>query len=85
MLLIACARLSQWLEADHPDPNGWLLRLLRPVLKLMLRQAKTYSADATIGCMLDYGSLPQHGSDGIKRSIDDVRATACLWGGVEWR
>ena len=27
MLLIACARLSQWLEADHPDPNGWLLRL----------------------------------------------------------
>jgi len=62
-----------WLEADHPDPNGWLLRLLRPVLKLMLRQAKTYSADATIGCMLDYGSLPQHGSDGIKRSIDDER------------
>lgn len=61
-----------WLEMDHPDPSGWLLRCIAPVLRMLLKQAKSFGHDAAIGVMVDFGSLPQHGP-ATKRTADEER------------
>ena len=40
----------------------------------MLKLARTFDKDATVGVMLDFGSLPQHGNDGLVRTVDEERA-----------
>ena len=53
---------------NHPDPKGWLLRKLVPILEVMIAQAKTYDRDGAIGVMVDYCSLPQ-----VPRKGDEER------------
>ena len=60
-----------WLDKDHPDRHGGLLRRLAPVLEAMLaecrrgvekgggRLASLAPTTATVGVMLDFCSLPQ--------------------------
>ena len=65
---------------SHPDPTGWLLRKLVPILEVMLAQATSYAEGATIGVMVDYCSLPQE-----PRSKDDqARFEAGLYAMHGW-
>ena len=49
-----------WLDRAHPDPIGYSLRKMLPVLKAMVRAAEGWGgAHATIGVFWDFMSLPR--------------------------
>jgi len=47
-----------WLDREHPDRMGEMLRRVAPILRAML--ATVASEHGTVGVMWDFASLPQH-------------------------
>ena len=76
-----------WLDKDHPDKNGALLRQIVPVLQAMLwiEEGEVTSGDMplhhmTVGVMLDYCSLPQHPRTAKEQErFDDGLRSMHLW------
>lgn len=60
-----------WLEPSHPDPHRDNLRLLGPVLRAALEQAKDFGT-GTFGVFLDYMSLTQKGLAGEEREPNEA-------------
>ena len=56
ILVLSCP----WLDRAHPDPIGYSLRRMLPVIKAMVKAAEGWGgAHATIGVFWDYMSLPR--------------------------